>query len=64
MMFHRFLKEHRNVKNTGADEGNRPEKVYKLVMGKTMEFCKIPPATHKHHDKWCVPPWQLKAKKN
>jgi hypothetical protein len=26
--FHRFLKEHTNVKNTGTDEGNKPEKVY------------------------------------
>jgi hypothetical protein len=27
--FHRFLKEHTNVKNTSTDEGNKPEKVYK-----------------------------------
>jgi hypothetical protein len=27
--FHRFLKEHANVKNTSTDEGNKPEKVYK-----------------------------------
>jgi hypothetical protein len=27
--FHRFLKEHSNVKNTSTDEGNKPEKVYK-----------------------------------
>jgi hypothetical protein len=30
MRFHRFLKEHTNVKNTSTDaEGNKPEKVYK-----------------------------------
>jgi hypothetical protein len=28
MRFHRFLKEHTNVKNTSTDEGNKPEKVY------------------------------------
>jgi hypothetical protein len=27
--FHRFLKEHTNVKNTSTDEGNKPETVYK-----------------------------------
>jgi hypothetical protein len=27
--FHRYLKEHANVKNTSTDEGNKPEKVYK-----------------------------------
>jgi hypothetical protein len=27
--FHRFLKEHTNVKNTSTDNGNKPEKVYK-----------------------------------
>jgi hypothetical protein len=29
MRFHRFLKEHTNVKNTSTDEGNKPEMVYK-----------------------------------
>jgi hypothetical protein len=29
--FHRFLKEHTNVKNTSTDEGHKPEKVYKQV---------------------------------
>ncbi len=29
MRFHRFLKEHTNVKNTSTDDGNKPEKVYK-----------------------------------
>jgi hypothetical protein len=33
-------------------------------MGKTVEFRKIPPATHKHRDKWRAPPRQFKAKKN
>jgi hypothetical protein len=28
-MFHRFLKEHTNVKNTSTDGGVKPEKVYK-----------------------------------
>jgi hypothetical protein len=27
--FHRFLKEHINIKNTSTDDGNKPEKVYK-----------------------------------
>jgi hypothetical protein len=27
--FHRFLKEHTNVKNTSTDDGDKPEKVYK-----------------------------------
>jgi hypothetical protein len=27
--FHRFLKEHTNVKNTSTDEGDKPEMVYK-----------------------------------
>jgi hypothetical protein len=27
--FHRFLKEHTNVKNTSTDDGVKPEKVYK-----------------------------------
>jgi hypothetical protein len=27
--FHRFLKEHTDVKNTSTDEGDKPEKVYK-----------------------------------
>jgi hypothetical protein len=27
--FHRFLKEHTNVKNTSTDGGDKPEKVYK-----------------------------------
>jgi hypothetical protein len=27
--FHRFLKEHTDVKNVSTDEGNKPEKVYK-----------------------------------
>jgi hypothetical protein len=27
--FHRFLKEHTNMKNTSTDDGNMPEKVYK-----------------------------------
>jgi hypothetical protein len=30
MRFHRFLKEHTNVKNTSADDGDKPEKVYKF----------------------------------
>jgi hypothetical protein len=29
MRFHRFLKEHTNVKNTSTDDGIKPEKVYK-----------------------------------
>jgi hypothetical protein len=29
MRFHRFLKEHTDVKNTSTDEGNKPEKLYK-----------------------------------
>jgi hypothetical protein len=29
MRFHRFLKEHTDVKNTSTDEGDKPEKVYK-----------------------------------
>jgi hypothetical protein len=29
MRFHRFLKEHTNVKNTSTDDGDKPEKVYK-----------------------------------
>jgi hypothetical protein len=29
MRFHRFLKEHANMKNTSTDEGNKPEKIYK-----------------------------------
>jgi hypothetical protein len=29
MRFHRFLKEHTNVKKTSTDVGNKPEKVYK-----------------------------------
>ncbi len=29
MRFHRFLKEHTDVKYTSADEGDKPEKVYK-----------------------------------
>jgi hypothetical protein len=29
MRFHRFLKEHTNVKNTSTDDGVKPEKVYK-----------------------------------
>jgi hypothetical protein len=29
MRFHRFLKEHTDVKNTSTDEGKKPEKVYK-----------------------------------
>jgi hypothetical protein len=29
MRFHRFLKEHKDVKNTSTDEGDKPEKVYK-----------------------------------
>jgi hypothetical protein len=29
MRFHRFLKEHTNMKNTSTDDGNKPEKVYK-----------------------------------
>jgi hypothetical protein len=29
MRFHRFLKEHTNVKITSTDEGNKPEMVYK-----------------------------------
>jgi hypothetical protein len=28
MRFHRFLKEHTNMKNSSTDEGNKPEKVY------------------------------------
>jgi hypothetical protein len=29
--FHRFLKEeHTNVKNTSTDEGDKPEKIYKV----------------------------------
>jgi hypothetical protein len=31
--FHRFLKEHTNMKNTSTDEGNKPEKVYKYRDG-------------------------------
>ncbi len=27
--FHRFLKEHTDVKNTSTDDGDKPEKVYK-----------------------------------
>jgi hypothetical protein len=27
--FHRFLKEHTNMKNTSTDNGDKPEKVYK-----------------------------------
>jgi hypothetical protein len=30
MRFHRFLKEHTNVKNTSTDDGDKPEKVYKF----------------------------------
>jgi hypothetical protein len=26
--FHRFIKEHTNVKNTGTDDGDKPDKVY------------------------------------
>jgi hypothetical protein len=29
MRFHRFLKEHTNMKNTSTDDGDKPEKVYK-----------------------------------
>jgi hypothetical protein len=29
MRFHRFLKDHTNMKNTSTDEGNKPENVYK-----------------------------------
>jgi hypothetical protein len=29
MRFHRFLKEHTNMKNTSTDHGDKPEKVYK-----------------------------------
>ncbi len=29
MRFHRFLKEHTNVRNTNTDDSNKPEKVYK-----------------------------------
>jgi hypothetical protein len=29
MRFHRFLKEHTNIKNISTDDGDKPEKVYK-----------------------------------
>jgi hypothetical protein len=29
MRFHRFLKDHTNVKNTSTDDGDKPENVYK-----------------------------------
>jgi hypothetical protein len=31
MRFHRFLKEHQDVKNTSSDEGNKQEKIWMIL---------------------------------